>query len=374
MSRRGKRYERRQEKRRKQKEKFSNYDNFENIISYKSLYESANKASKGVSWKASVQRYLLNILFKIHKTRKDLLNGKDVRKGFIEFDLNERGKVRHIKSIHFSERVVQKTMCVNALYPILTRGLIYDNGASQKGKGTHFAVERLTKFLRNYYKHYGNNGFALSIDFKNYFGNIQHEPLKTMFREKFTDENVLKLADDFVDAFGEIGLGLGSETSQTNAVAFTNKIDHWIKEIARCSYYSKYMDDSIIIHQSKEELKNILDVLCEKFEKIGVVVNKKKTHISSLKHGFTFLKTRFILTDSGKVIRKPCRKSITYERKKLKKQAKLYQQGIMTLEDIKTSYQSWRGSMGYRNAKRTVQSMDKLFKELFERGKENDKE
>lgn len=372
MSRRKNRFKRRQEKREKQKEKYLKYDDFESIASYQSLYNSAHKASCGVSWKASVQRYLLNILFKIHQTRKNLLNSKDIRKGFIEFDLNERGKVRHIKSVHFSERVVQKSFCVNALYPTMTRFLIQDNCASQKGKGTHYAIDRLTKFLRKHYRKHGNSGFFLTIDFKNYFGNIQHEPLKKLFREHFKDKMILKLADDFVDAFGEIGLGLGSETSQTNAVAFVDKIDHWIKEQARCKYYVRYMDDCIIIHESKEELKKILETLYVKFEELGIVVNKKKTHIADLKHGFTFLKTRFYLTESGKVIRKPCRKSITVERKKLKKQAKLYQQGIMSLEDITRSYQSWRGSMRYRNAKRTVYNMDKLFKELFERGKNDE--
>ena len=223
----------------------------------------------------------------------------------------------------------------------------------------------MTLFLRKFYKKYKNNGYVLQIDFKSYFENIAHEPLKEQIKEQFTDDRVLHLSDTFIDAFGTKGLGLGSETSQINAVLFVNKIDHWIKEIAGCKYYCRYMDDSLILHNSKEELQRIYKELLEKFKYYDIRVNTKKTHICKLKQGFTFLKTRFLLTDTGKVIKKPCRKAITYERRKLKKQAKLYKNGVLTLDEILQSYNSWRGSMMYRTARKTVHNMDLLFDRLF---------
>lgn len=61
------------------------------------------------------------------------------------------------------------------------------------------------------------------------------------------------------------------------------------------------------------------------------------------------------------------------ERRKLKRQAKLLEQGILTLEEISKSYQSWRGSMKHRNSRRSIHKMDILYKGLFERSTENDK-
>ena len=324
MGRRQDRYLRRKEKREKQKEKFKDID-FEDVAGLDALFDAAYKSAKGVKWKASVQKYILNILFNINKARKSLLANKDIRLGFIEFDINERGKIRHIRSVHFSERVIQKALCSNVLYPVLTSNLIMDNGASQKNKGTHFATQRLIKSLHKYYRHYGNEGYVLTIDFKSYFDNINHEKLKEIYRQNFTDENILKLSDDFIDAFGEMGLGLGSETSQISAVAYINSIDHFIKENLRIKAYGRYMDDSYIIHPSKSVLKSILEVLNKKYEQLGIKVNPKKTNIKKLKSGFTFLKTRFFLTDTGKVLKKPCRSSITRQRKRLKRQAVLYQ-------------------------------------------------
>ena len=372
MSRRKGRYERRQQKREAKKQHLKQYDDFNNVISLTSMYKSAKKAACGVSWKASVQRYILAILFRITHTRQDLLKEKDIRQGFIEFDINERGKVRHIKSVHFNERVVQKSICLNAMNPILLNSVIYDNAASQKGKGTHFALNRVTEYLHWHYRHYGNKGYVLSIDFKSYFESIPHDVLKENFRRKFKDTKIIKLLDDFVDAFGERGLGLGSETSQINAVVHTDRIDHYIKEVERIKGFRKYMDDNIIIHPDKGYLQELLWELKDLYAEVGVTLNQKKTHISDLKHGFTFLKTRFFLTDTGKVIKKPCRERITAARRKLKKQAKLYHQGIMTLDDIKQSYISTRGSFVHKNARRTIHNMDMLYKKLFEKEYKDD--
>ena len=369
MSRRQNRYLRRKAKREKQKERFKNIT-FENVAGLDSLYKAAYDSAKGVKWKASVQKYLLNLLFNINKTRKDLLKQKDVRLGFIEFDINERGKIRHIRSVHFAERVVQKSLCTNVLYPILTNNLIEDNGASQKNKGTHFASQRLIKGLQKYFNQFGNDGYVLTIDFKSYFDNINHEKVKEIYRANFSDEKIIKLADDFVDAFGDKGLGLGSETSQISAVAYVNSVDHFVKEILRVKAYGRYMDDSFIIHHSKDVLKTILNVLTDKFEQLGIKINKKKTNIKKLKNGFTFLKTRFFLSEKGKIIRKPCRDSITRERKRLKRQAKLLEKETINNVTINESFQSWLGSMKYRTARKTVYSMKCLYNKLFMKGVE----
>ena len=79
------------------------------------------------------------------------------------------------------------------------------------------------------------------------------------------------------------------------------------------------MDDSYLIHYSKQYLVELLEKLKVMYADYGIKLNEKKTCIVPLRQGFTFLKTRFFITDTGKIIKKPCRSSITRERKKLKK-------------------------------------------------------
>lgn len=320
MGRRQGRYLRDKEKRKQKRLKFlKEYLSFDRITLLSSLYKASMASARGVRWKDSVQKFLGSVLFNISYIQDDLLGFVNICMGFICFTKSERGKTRNISSVKFRERVVQKDMCQNALTPVMTYNLITDNSASQKDKGTCYAIKRVTEFLRKHYRKYGNEGYVLLIDFKGYFENIEHQICKNNLSEIFADERILKYAYDFIDAFGDKGLGLGSETSQINAIAYTNKIDHYIKEVARIKYYARYMDDSIFIHHSKEYLENLLVDLKEKYTAYGITLNHKKTIICNLKHGFIFLKTRFFITDTGKVLRKPCRDRITDERRKLKK-------------------------------------------------------
>lgn len=362
MTRRSERRNRRELKRFLKTEEYRKlYDNFENLTNFEHLYNSTLKASKGVSWKVSVQRYVLSALMKTVKLQNELKNHKDVRKGFIEFFINERGKERFIQSVHISERVVQKCLCHYILYPLFTKSLIYDNSASQKGKGTSFAINRLKQHLRNHYQKYGNKGYILLIDFKSFFANINHDILKMIYRKYIKDPFVLKYTDDFVDAFGDKGLGLGSETSQLHSILYANAIDHYIKEVLKVKGYGRYMDDSYILCNDKKALEEILTKLRPLYEKNGIMINDKKTYITDLKHGFKFLKTRFYLMDNGKLILKPLRRFITLQRRKLKRQAKL---GLNKYY-VERSMVSWQGSMSNKNAYQSVQNMNKLYKELW---------
>lgn len=340
-------------------------DSLEKVADLNALMSASKKARSGITWKASVQRYLMNLLKNVADTHKKILSEEDVRRGFIKFDLIERGKLRHISSVHFSERVAQRSLCANALIPTLTRGLIYDNGASLKNKGITFALDRLSAHLQRHYRKHGNEGYVLLLDFSDYFGRIRHDVIKEILCQNFKDKRLISLAMSFVYAFGEKGLGLGSETSQIFAVTYPSKIDHYIKEVLRIKGYARYMDDSYLIHKDKDYLKQCLEDLKDKFAEVGIALNPKKTRIVKLSKGFTFLKTQYFLTDTGKVVRKACRESIVRQRRKLKKFKKFSDAGEMSFGHIYNSYMSWRGYIGHKDAHRTILSMDKLFRELF---------
>ena len=363
------RYQRRKAKREaKRKEKIGNCDNFDNVANADNLVSAFKQAKKGVSWKESIQRYEANLLTNILETKQKLLNGEDTRRGFVEFDVNERGKVRHIKSVHISERVVQKCLCNEVLTPILTRPLIYDNGASIKGKGVSFALNRLQSHLRRFYRENGfsNNGYALIIDFKGYFDNIDHRALALQISPHLHDKRVRSLLWSFIASFGEKGLGLGSEVSQICAVFFPNKIDHFIKEQLHIKYYGRYMDDSYLIHSDKAYLQKCLAEIKAAAAELKITLNEKKTRIVKLSNGVPFLKGRYVLTSTGKIIRYSASNGIVRMRRKLKRFKRLLEEGKMTADDIRTSYQSWKGSYKKRfDDYYRIKRLDKLFDELF---------
>ena len=365
IERREARYRRRQAKRRARKDELNRlYGNFDKAISFEELVKGFYECRKGVAWKMSVQKYEAKLYENALKTHLVLESGKYIQRPFVEFDLMERGKLRHIKSVYISDRVVQKSLCNNCLVPMLSNGFIYNNGASIKGKGTLFAIENLTEQLRAHYRKYGNEGYIVLGDFSSFFDSLDHELIYENISKHFYDPRILELLKKMVEPFGKKGLGLGSQVCQILAVGYPNKLDHLIT----CKYglpYGRYMDDFYIICKTKEEAQKTLKAVKEVVDELKIRLNDNKTQIVKLSHGFVYLKTKFYLTDSGKVVRKITRKNVTAQRRKLKKFKKKVESNQMTFEMVRTAYNSWKGYAKKKNAFKTIQCMDRLFDDLL---------
>lgn len=376
----------------------------ESIYDANALLNAFRESRKGTSWKESVQRYEMNLLRNINQTQKEIANGTYEQKDFYEFPLNERGKTRHIKSMHISDRVVQRSVCDNVLVPELERYLIYDNGASMKGRGIHFARKRLSTHLHKYFRKNGSNdGYILLIDFTKFFDNICHEPLVKEMRSKIGNDETMNFVAKLIDTFridvsymtdeeyagclktiynaleyAEIdkskltgekymkkSVGIGSQISQISGVFYPTRIDTYCKVVKSLKYYGRYMDDIYIIHKDKEYLKELLTQIQGMCDELGLFINPKKTQIIKLSKGFTFLKIKYILTDTGKVVERISRDRITRMRRKLKKLRKKLDAGEVTFEDVRCAYASWRGDKKHYDSYTTLKNMDKLFNEFF---------
>lgn len=343
------------------------WDCYDKVFTYDHLYASYRKCRRGVGWKASVQRYGANATLNVCQTYAKLKNRKFKPGEFYEFDIWERGKPRHIRSVSFRERVVQRCLCDYSLVPMISRSFIYDNGACLQGKGYDFSRKRCVQHLRKHYAKYGNEGYVLVFDFRHFFDNVSHEEVFRRLERVYEDSELLSMVKSFVNKFGDIGLGLGSQISQVLALASADRLDHFIKEELRIRGYGRYMDDGYLIHPSKEYLQYCLKEIRAKCEELGIVLNESKTHIIPLRRGFTFLKVRTILTDSGRILCRPWRSNITRMRRKLKKLKRKVDEGIMTVEDVFQSLQSWRSHLIRMKAYRTIRAMEKLFFDIFAR-------
>lgn len=361
--RREKRYQRRVARRTAHKQElYAKYDDFEWVFSYRHLYEAYKKCRRNVGWKASVQRYITNAPINVWNTYQQLQSGKYRTKGFYEFDVVERGKKRHIKSVTIGERVVQRCLCDYALVPMVGRTFVYDNGASMANKGYTFAINRICQHLREHYRRYGNEGYILLFDFSKFFDRVSHRLIKGILHREFTDQRLLGIMEHFIDAFGgEVGMGLGSQISQVLALASANRLDHYIKERAKIRGYGRYMDDGYLIHHSKEHLQKCLMAIKILCKRLGIQLNEKKTQIVKLSHGFTWLKVRFFLLPSGRIVKKIYRRSVIKERRKIKKFRELIAAGKMTMMDAYTSWQCWRAYAQNFDAWHTIKNMERLF-------------
>ncbi len=360
------------------------------------LMNSFYEAKKGCNWKNSVQQYEANFLKNIRHTQLELREKTYKQQDFYCFYLKERGKDRYVRSISFYDRVVQRALC-DSLNPIVEPYLIHDNGASVKNKGIDFARRRIENHLHKYYRKYGNKGYALIIDFSKFYDNILHKPLMDMYREIIDDEDIINLISHLVDSFsvdisnydikenelfdslvyakantektGEKimhkSLGIGSQISQISGIYYPSKMDNYCKIVKGIKFYGRYMDDTYIIGNSKEELKSLLDEINKICEKQGIFINHKKTQLFRLDKGFTFLKIKYRLTDTGHLVRIPVKNNFIRERRKLKRFKNLLDKGLIEFHDIEEQYKSWKGNIKKYDCHKSLRSLDKLFDDLF---------
>lgn len=273
-------------------------------------------------------------------------------------------KKREIQALSYKDRVIQHCLCDNYLYPLLTSKMIYDNAACQKGKGTEFARERLTKFLRQHYKRYGKEGYVLKADIFHFFQSIDHDTLKRKICRVVEDEKIYNLLEMIIDSFcneEKKGIPMGNQTSQLFALYYLDSLDRLIKEKLHIKFYTRYMDDCILIHHDKEYLKWCLRKMEELVEDELLLEFNNKTQLFPIKNGVDYLGFHFYLTDTGKVIRK----LRTSSKKKFKKRMKAYQikysQGEMELDDIKKSLAGFNGHLSCGHTYRLKKSVYSKF-------------
>jgi RNA-directed DNA polymerase len=150
--------------------------NYEEIVcDANNLYRAYKASIKNSKWKETSQKFAMNFLKYIFSIQEDLVY-RTLQNGKVdEFLLSERGRVRPITSIQIKDRIIRHVLCDEILSPEVKKRIIYDNGASVKGRGISHQRNRFEVHLHRYYKLYGNEGWILFGDFSKFYDNIIHE-------------------------------------------------------------------------------------------------------------------------------------------------------------------------------------------------------
>lgn len=339
--------------------------NKEYITDFDQLYDSMMKCKKGVSWKPSVKSFVLNDLENIHRMERQLKNGT-WKNGTPRPIKIMYPKKRDGLSISFKDRVYQRSINDNVLYPVTTKSFIYDNWACQTGKGPDKARKQVKKMLWKFYQKYGIDGYVLQTDIKGYYPNMSHMAVKDSFKE-YLDEESHDMVCDILDTQykGDVGYNPGSQMVQIAGITLLNTVDHYIKETLHEEYYVRYMDDGWYLEHDKEKLKQNLVLIERKLKECGCTMNRKKTKIIHLSKGFVFLGFRYTISDTGKITMKVVSENVRHERRKLRRMVGKSKHGSIPKEKVDECYLSWRNHASKGNDKKTVLKMDKYYESLW---------
>lgn len=281
--------------------------NLEKIASFENLYQAHRKCRLGKQGEKVVIQFEMNLSFELTRLENELKNYSYRLGGYHEFVIHDP-KERLIQALGYRDRVVQHSLCDNVLQPILEPRLIYDNSACRLEKGTHFSMKRLQQFFYKHYKRNGTQGYILKFDIKKYFDSIDHEILFSQMVKVFgKDRELIGLIKMIINSFSVSegkGLPMGNQSSQWFGIYYLNGLDHYIKECLRIKFYTRYMDDGILIHEDKQYLQMCLKKMNTYISQNLRLQFNEKTQIVPISQGVDYLGFHFFMTDTGKVVKR----------------------------------------------------------------------
>ena len=340
--------------------------NFKESTEFEALWDSMQKCQRGKMWKASVARYVTHGIEETLRLEREIAAETYKPRKPHTFRLTYP-KERPCSSTHIRDRIVQRSLNDNVVYPAMTHSFVWDNAACQKGKGTTKAMDRLEHHLRRYFiNHGGREGWVLQCDVEGYYRNMRHSDARECFSRKLDEETVDHAMAWLQRQYPyEVGFEPGSQMVQILGISMLDPLDHFIKERLGARYYGRYMDDFYLISADRDFLERCREEIDRELRKLGLQLHPKKTRIFPLKSGIKVLGFTFRLTETGKVVRIIDPKNVKHERKKLARMARLVREGRMTREKFDECYGSWKAHADLGDSHKLLQRMDAFVRELF---------
>lgn len=311
---------------------------FDKYLTYEKLLEAHKKARKGKNRKPELIKFNLKQEEYIMWLYTQLKNGTYKHGGYVEFYVTEP-KLRKIEKSRYIDRIVHTWIAENFLLKYFATQFIPTSYACIRNKGMHRAAFCVQKYMKKAKQKWGEY-YIIKTDVAKYFNSINKRILVEILGRKIKDPKLMWVINEILFAQKrEKGLEIGNYTSQIFANIYLNEVDQYIKHDLKIRYYVRYLDDSILIVQTKQEAKQILEFVRTFLkEKLELDLNDK-TQIFKGKQGVNFCgykinEYRLKIRDRGK-------RKLKLKVKKLKQKVK---NGEITSLDAKRCL---AGHMGY---------------------------
>jgi hypothetical protein len=269
-------------------------------------------------------RFEINYEHHLFVLYEELINRTYTITKSIAFIVNYPVK-REIFAADFRDRIIHH-LIYNYINPVIDRQLIDNCYSCRKGKGTHYAVQQMAKFMKNCSQNYTRDCYVLKLDIKGYFMSINKHLLKNQLQKmllsiqksdrvdmdflwwildiviwndpkksciikgQLSDWKGLPSSKSLFHTPGDCGLPIGNLTSQLFSNVYLYDFDDFVKNELGAEYYGRYVDDFVLIHpdkkfllQAKEKIGAYLKEYC------ALVLHPNKIYLQHYSKGFAFL-------------------------------------------------------------------------------------
>ncbi len=366
------------------------YCNLETILT---LYEQ--EISKNVKNKHKVFMFERNKFQNIEHILYILKSGI-YEGGRYNIFLIKEPKHRIVMALDITDKIINHFIARYVLEKNLVKYLDDRNVATRKGMGTDYGIKLVKKYLELNKKY--NTFYILKLDISKYFYSIDHEVLKTLVKDKLTEEefrflsiiidstnkpyvnkriahikeNYLKKHPEFTKDVSSLpfyeegkGLPIGNMTSQFLSIYYLYELDHYIVHNLHVKHYIRYMDDFVLIHPDKKVLEKARDEIAKILEeKYKLKLNAKKTKIVKCNEGFSFLGYNYKVINK-KTIVKLRRAAYEKTKKRVKKTYYMYKKGFIDFNSAFCSIMSYWYNRKYGSRMKVRRAINKYWFERF---------
>ena len=228
---------------------------------------------------------------------------------------------REIFAADFSDRVVQH-FYMKEINNILESELVTGCCSCRVGKGTDYALKLLKDYVVNVSNHGKKDCYFLKIDLSGYFMSIDRKIVSDKFIKLINDKYKGKHKDLLLyltpiiflnnpslncnykcssrlrelvperrkmNPNSECGLAIGNLTAQAASNLNLSDFDKFVTKYLGLTNYVRYVDDIIIVSDSKDRLKEEMNLIIDKLSETNQLLNRGKTRIENCYHGIPFL-------------------------------------------------------------------------------------
>ena len=293
-----------------------------NEISVEDMFQAYYDCRKNKRYTFNAMKFEMNYEVNLLELR-DEINAGTYRIGrSVAFIVNKPVK-REIFAAGFRDRIVHHLL-IGKMLPVFEKEFIYDSYSCRKGKGTLFGVKRLNRFIRSCSENYTKDCYTLKIDIQGFFMSIHRDKLCNMLHQLMVNrytggdrDILLRLMHQIVtnncvegclikcprqewnglpankSLFKNnpnLGLPIGNLTSQLFANYYLTPFDHYMKSTLGLRYYSRYVDDCVIVHPDKDFLKKLVPQI-QSFlkQELGLTLHPKKIVLQHYEKGVRFV-------------------------------------------------------------------------------------
>lgn len=317
---------------------------FDSKLDYIYFYQAHLRASTNKRNKREVIAFEIDLETNIMNLYRSIKNGTYKMGDYHEFIVREP-KVQVIKSLPYIDRIVHQWYVEEFIIPFMVPKFIKDSYACIKDRGTHKAVENLQKYMRIMKRKYGHY-YILKCDIQKYFYSVNKNILYSILERYIKDKKLLEFTKKLIYDDGSLkGIPIGNYTSQYFANIYLNELDHYVKEVLRIKYYIRYMDDFIILVNSKEKAKEIKRLITDYLtQKLDLKLNYKSKYFPN-ELGVDFCGYR--IYETHLLLRKRSKKKIS---KLVKKANQDYINNCLDFQYIRMCYNSWKAHASHASS------------------------